>query len=103
MTFISRVEYSDISYPFTLAEHNLYGDLYLRCDIGNPGACFEDIEIIARRETDYYGMDGRMLIGEANNYVLDNLSFKYFIKISSNNQCLINTLVRMFVFIKNSF
>lgn len=79
MTFISRVEYSDISYPFTLAEHNLYGDLYLRCDAGNPGKIFGDIEIIARRETDYYGMDGRMLIGEANNYVLDNLSFKYFI------------------------
>ena len=79
MTFISRVEYSDISYPFTLAEHNLYGDLYLRCDAGNPGKIFGDIEIIARRETDYYGMDGRMLIGEANNYILDNLSFKYFI------------------------
>lgn len=79
MTFISRVKYSDISYPFTLAEHNLYGDLYLRCDSGNPGECFEDIEIISRRETDFYGMDGRMLIGEANGYALDNLSFKYFI------------------------
>lgn len=58
MTFICRVDYIGLPYPIVCAEHRVYGDLYLRCDAGNPGECFGDIEIISRRETDFGGMYG---------------------------------------------
>ena len=79
MSFVTRVNLSEVTYPTDFAEWRVYGGLYLRCDEGNPGECFDDIEIISRRETALYGMDGCMVHGAAEGYVLDNLSFKWYI------------------------
>lgn len=78
MTFVTRVDLTDVSFPCSFAEYRIYGGLYLRCDSGNPGEIFSSINIISRREG--YGMDGILFDGTmAKGYVLDNLSLKYFI------------------------
>jgi len=76
MTFVTRVDLTDVSFPTGFGEWRVYGGLYLRCDSGNPGELFSSINIISRREG--YGMDGILLDGTmAKGYVLDNLSLKY--------------------------
>jgi len=79
MTFVTRPDTSEVTYPSNFGEWRIYGGLYLRCDAGNPSELYTDIEIISRRETELYGMDGGMVNGEADGYVLDNLSFKWYI------------------------
>ena len=46
-----------------------YGDLYLRCDEGNPGECFASIEALTRRPMFSVGSDDHVHI--------DNLCLKY--------------------------
>ena len=46
-----------------------YGDLYLRCDQGNPGECFASIEALTRRPMFAVGSDDHVSI--------DNLCLKY--------------------------
>jgi len=45
------------------------GELYLRCNGGNPGEVFSDIEAVVR--------GGIIRVGECNNVTVDNLSLKY--------------------------
>ena len=51
-----------------MCDDNL-GDLYLRCDRGNPGSVFFSIEALPGRNT--------MLVGECPNVHIDNLCLKY--------------------------
>lgn len=46
-----------------------YGDLYLRCDRGNPGEVFGEIEAVPRR--------GMFLVGANDGVHIDNLCIKY--------------------------
>jgi len=48
---------------------NSYGDLYLRCDRGNPGECFRSIEALPRRTM--------FSIGGNSDVHIDNLCLKY--------------------------
>ncbi len=53
--------------PKTTAE--CYGELYLRCDCGNPGACFQSIEMLPARHI--------IVVGEQDHVRIDNLCIKY--------------------------
>ncbi|MBQ4088927.1 MAG: hypothetical protein IJC56_03480 [Clostridia bacterium] len=46
-----------------------YGDLYLRCDRGNPGECFRSVEALPRRSM--------FAVGSNANVRIDNLCLKY--------------------------
>ena len=78
MTFVSRVDLTEVRFPSNFGEWRVYGGLYLRCDSGNPGELYSSIEIISRRETPDYGMDVILIDATAKGFVLDNLSMKYF-------------------------
>ena len=73
LTYISRVDITNISYPFEV-EQAAPGKLYLRCDKGNPGECFSDIEMIYKNENDCGVVDA----WNADGFVLDNISIKYY-------------------------
>lgn len=79
MTYISRVDISGLTYPFEASQAGA-GELYLRCDKGNPGECFADIEVIFQNENDTSVLDG----WHADGYVLDNLSVKYYLDNAVN-------------------
>ena len=83
MTFVSRVNLEGLNYPVQFCwkwdgEQNSGGEVgpvYLRCDAGNPGDVFYDIEVVGASE-------GKMMLTvfdawNADGYVIDNLSFKY--------------------------
>lgn len=92
MTFVSRVSLEGINYPVQFCwkwngEQNSGGEVgpvYLRCDAGNPGEIYYDIEVVGASEGksilcvfDTWGVDG---------YVIDNLAFKYVLSsIWGNN------------------
>ena len=57
-------------FPVPLIDNESYGELYLRCDAGNPGDIFHSIEAIPRR----FAFD----VGENENVSIDNLCIKYF-------------------------
>ena len=56
--------------PATVYEGEMLGDLYLRCDKGNPGEVFCSIESIA--------MHVAFKVGENANVTIDNICIKYF-------------------------
>ena len=82
MTYVSRSPLDEFKkYPFDNDQGLRVGDLYLRHDQGNPGACYDDIKVIAVQPADTPGdtyfaqvLDG----GHAAGWVLDNLSIKGF-------------------------
>ncbi len=55
-------------FPVPLMDANSYGDLYLRCDRGNPGGAFRAVECVIR--------DG-IVTGGQDNVTVDNLTVKY--------------------------
>ncbi len=55
--------------PATQYQADCYGDLYLRCDKGNPGELFDSIEAIANQTT--------FRVGENANVTIDNICMKY--------------------------
>lgn len=89
MTYVTRLDLEGCEYPLDFRpgvwdeawkiSHNkpyksYSGELYLRCDEGNPGALYTDIEIIAASpDNSDLVIDG----WNAGGYVLDNLCFKY--------------------------
>lgn len=77
MTYISRVSLENFSYPFELVNYERVGDLYLRCDEGNPGDIFSDIEIISVTMGQYEPYTW-LINGNAKGFVLDNISVKYY-------------------------
>lgn len=56
-------------FPIPVIDGESLGDLYLRCDKGNPGAVFGDIEALPRRRI--------FVIGGSNGVTVDNLCIKY--------------------------
>lgn len=57
------------SFPVPEVGDQCYGDLYLRCDAGNPGACFDSIELLPHRHL--------IKVGKCNDVHIDNLCLKY--------------------------
>ena len=87
LTYLSRVDLTGFSYPMDFYQNYRTGDLYLRCDAGNPGDCFDDIEIMSIQISSHGDIYGNLLDGyHADGYVLDNLSLKYYLSnaLSSN-------------------
>ncbi|MEE0409940.1 MAG: hypothetical protein UD759_04080, partial [Clostridia bacterium] len=56
-------------FPIPAANSSCYGDLFLRCDKGNPGEVFDSIESIARHVA--------FRVGENANVTVDNMCMKY--------------------------
>lgn len=56
-------------FPVPMVTQDDFGDLYLRCDGGNPGEIFDSIEILPKRNT--------FAIGGRKNVRIDNLCIKY--------------------------
>lgn len=83
LTLICRTDISDITYPMDWSVDEKSWDnitphkwtLYLRCDEGNPGTLYNDIEIVAPEIGGSYHM---LFAGEDNGIVIDNISLKYF-------------------------
>ena len=57
------------SFPIPAMNAQSLGELYLRCDAGNPGSVFQDIEALPRREM--------FCVGKNENVHIDNLCLKY--------------------------
>ena len=57
-------------FPVPLIDNESCGDLYLRCDSGNPGDVFHSIEAIPRR----FAFD----VGENEDVSIDNICIKYY-------------------------
>ena len=88
LSFVSRPEcIDDTDYIFA----HKPGPLYLRCDAGNPGELYEDIEFST---FEIFGL----ISLEANDIVFDNLSLKYtgisFIKNSLSWKAYQNTVIQ---------
>lgn len=79
LTYLSRVDLSNLEYPVDFGAEFRTGDLFLRCDAGNPGECFEDIAIIAKQQSQYGEIYDNVIDGaHANGWVLDNISVKHY-------------------------
>lgn len=77
--YICRVDLSDLTYPVDFGMEFRAGDLYLRCDAGNPGEHFSDIEVIALYQDEWGNTQASLMDGyDADGFVLDNLSLKYY-------------------------
>ncbi len=57
------------NFPIPSVEERSLGDLYLRCDAGNPALAFDSVEAVARRHG--------IAVGSCNNVRIDNLCIKY--------------------------
>lgn len=67
-------------FPIPVTGDESFGDLYLRCDAGNPGEVFDSIEAIVRRVTFRVG-------GNANVHI-DNICMKYYcFGVSAGGHC----------------
>ena len=77
MTMCSMIDYSGCSYPILAHSLTREGGLYVRCDKGNPGALFSEVEFEST-ETSTNGWVG--IVNCADNCVIDNLCVMYFAK-----------------------
>lgn len=68
-------------FPVPVIDDESLGTLYLRCDAGNPGAVFSDIEALPRRNM--------ISVGENANVTVDNLCLRYIgcHAIGAGGQC----------------
>ena len=57
------------NFPIPVMDENSYGDLYLRCDQGNPGEIFRQVEAVPRR--------CMFQVNAENHVTIDNLCLKY--------------------------
>lgn len=79
LTYICRVDITELNYPVDFGLEFRVGDLFLRCDAGNPGELFSDIEIIALYQDAFGNTQASLMDGyDADGFVLDNLSLKYY-------------------------
>lgn len=79
MNYISRIDITGLQYPFETTEEFRSGPLFLRCDKGNPGECYQDIEILSIVDSGIFTGDTILDAYGADGYVLDNLNVKYYI------------------------
>ena len=75
MTMCNIIDYSGCSYPILAHSLNREGGLYVRCDKGNPGALFSEVEF-ETTETPTNGWTG--LVECASDCVIDNLCVMYW-------------------------
>ena len=70
---LSTEESRGETFPIPSFDHDkpeiALGDLYLRCDKGNPGEVFQEIEGLARRHS--------IVCGSEKDVTVDNICFKY--------------------------
>lgn len=66
---LTRSPSRGMDFPVPEMGESSYGDLYLRCDQGNPGAVFSSVEALPRRPMFQVGSD--------ENVCIDNLCLKY--------------------------
>ena len=59
----------NLSFPIPIVDAESFGDLFLRCDRGNPAECFTSIEALTKRPM--------FLVGDCSNVTIDNLCMKY--------------------------
>lgn len=57
------------NFPIPVMNENSFGDLYLRCDAGNPGNVFRSVEALPRRSM--------IQVGDHAHVTIDNLCLKY--------------------------
>lgn len=79
LNYITRVDLTNMEYPYDITTEFRSGSLYLRCDEGNPGECYEDIEILSVLDSGIFAGDQVVDAYGADGYVLDNLTIKYYI------------------------
>lgn len=78
-SYVSRINIQEFKYPINVLNEKETGKLYLRYDKGNPAEYHNDIEIISIQNNEKRDLGGRILDStEATDYVIDNLSFKYY-------------------------
>lgn len=68
-TYLTRTPSKNKDFPIPFMWEKSVGDLYLRCDQGNPGEVFESIESVARVHM--------FNVGNKSNVTIDNLCIKY--------------------------
>ena len=66
---LTKVPTKGKNFPIPLIGDNSFGDIYLRCDKGNPGEVFESIESLARTHI--------FFVGANKNVTIDNVCIKY--------------------------
>ncbi len=66
---LTRVPSKGENFPIPSLDEKSFGELYLRCDKGNPGEVFTDIESLARVHT--------ITAGNGTDITIDNLCIKY--------------------------
>ena len=78
-SYVSRINIKNFKHPIDVLNEKATGELYLRYDKGNPAEYFKDIEIISIQNNEKRDLGGRILDStNASDYVIDNLSFKYY-------------------------
>lgn len=77
MTFVWRTDIASLlPYPIGMHDYTYNGEIYLRCDAGNPGNLYADVEIVSGPSQ---GRDILIDAWDIDGYVLDNLALKYFV------------------------
>lgn len=69
----SMIDFSGLSYPINVYDENRTGAFYLRCDDGNPGILFNEVEFSTTEEQGWVAP-----IFCASGCTIDNLSVLYF-------------------------
>lgn len=68
-TILTKSPTKGKDFPIPKLDDDSYGDIYLRCDRGNPGNVFDEVESLARVHA--------FMVGENKNVKIDNLCIKY--------------------------
>lgn len=66
---LTNIPSKGMDFPVPLIDAESYGDLYIRCDRGNPGVVFREIEAVPRR--------CMFRVGHAQQVTIDNLCIRY--------------------------
>lgn len=84
---MSEKESRGSTFPIPDMTPESYGDLYLRCDEGNPGEIFNEIEALVRRSG--------FVVGSRKNVTIDNLCIKFvgLHAIAAGGQCVVGLRV----------
>ena len=91
MTFVWRTDIASLlPYPISMHTYTYNGEIYLRCDAGNPGNLYADVEIVSGPSQ---GRDILIDARDSDGYVLDNLALKYFVAIGVNSQMYLTDIV----------
>lgn len=69
-TWLTRKPARGEDFPVPRASEECFGDLYLRCDRGNPGQVFSSIEAVVRSSA--------IQVGTKEHVTVDNLCMKYY-------------------------